>query len=92
MVAVEAVVETVVTAQPTPAEAEVVVATEVVEVVVAAPAVSAPSNGRAPNDPREVRRRKREEAAAAAAAAAAAHAPASETAAQEQEHESKPLA
>ena len=90
MVAVEAVVETVVTAQPTPAEAEVVVATEVVEVVVAAPAVSAPSNGRAPNDPREVRRRKREEAAAAAAAAA--QATAHEGVAQEKEHEDKPLA
>ncbi|MGO1274060.1 MAG: hypothetical protein ACTMK5_20095, partial [Pseudomonas helleri] len=59
----------------------VVETTEVVEVVVAAPVVSAPSNGRAPNDPREVRRRKREAEAAAAKAAAT-----------EQEHESKPLA
>lgn len=40
--------------------------------IVAAPVASGPtSNGRAPNDPREVRRRKREEAAAAAAAAQA---------------------
>lgn len=83
-------VEAVVAAEPAPVEA--VVATEVVEVVVAAPAVSAPSNGRAPNDPREVRRRKREEAAAAAAAAAAQATGRHEGVAQEKEHEDKPLA
>ncbi|MGO2285050.1 ribonuclease E [Pseudomonas lundensis] len=59
-------------AQPEPVE--VIVKAEVVEVaVVAAPVASAlTSNGRAPNDPREVRRRKREAAAAAAAAQAQA--------------------
>lgn len=42
-----------------------------VEPVEVQPTVTAPSNGRAPNDPREVRRRKREAEAAAKAAAEA---------------------
>ena len=69
-------------AQPEPVE--VIVKAEVVEVaVVAAPVASAlTSNGRAPNDPREVRRRKREAAAAAAAAQAQAQAQATEAVAE----------
>jgi ribonuclease E len=58
-----------------------VVAEVAAPVVEAAPASALTENGRAPNDPREVRRRRKEAEAAAAAAAA-----------QEAEHESKPLA
>ena len=74
VVVAHAVIEPVVPAQHT-APIEATVQAEVVEVaVVAAPAASAlTSNGRAPNDPREVRRRKREAAAAAAAAQAQAN-------------------
>ena len=74
-----------------------VVAEVAAPVVEAAPASALTENGRAPNDPREVRRRRKEaEAAAAAAAAAPAaeviEAPAPvEHKALETEHEPKPL-
>ncbi|VVP64625.1 Ribonuclease E [Pseudomonas fluorescens] len=58
-----------------------VVAEVAAPVIEAAPVSALTENGRAPNDPREVRRRRKEAEAAAAAAAA-----------QEAEHESKPLA
>jgi ribonuclease E len=62
-----------------------VIAEVAAPVVEAAPANALTENGRAPNDPREVRRRRKEAEAAAAAAQAVEHK------AQEAEHEPKPL-
>ncbi|MEF9672234.1 hypothetical protein QNM99_07060 [Pseudomonas sp. PCH446] len=53
--------EPAVVAQPEPAPVVATVAEVAAPAVEAAPASALTSNGRAPNDPREVRRRKREE-------------------------------
>ncbi|BDB21452.1 hypothetical protein cym2001_48170 [Pseudomonas sp. CYM-20-01] len=76
------VVEPAPAVEPAPVVEAPVVAEVAAPVVEAAPVSALTENGRAPNDPREVRRRRKEAEAAAAAAAAAA---------QEAEHESKPL-